>query len=180
MINLLPVEEKKRITQVFYFRLLVLFSATLGLSIFVGILALVPVYLTIAAKNTSIEQKIALQKSEALPAFNEQTLAFVKDLNLKVALIENGQKNQFIVSQKVINAVMAHQLPGIKLTAFTYDHDSLKGKKVTIQGIAPTRETLLAFRLALEQDKLFKQVDLPISNFIKGSNIQFSLNLIPS
>jgi len=50
---------------------------------------------------------------------------------------------------------------------------------VSIEGIAPSREILLAFRRLLENDPLFKSVDLPISNFIKGSNIRFNLNLIP-
>ena len=41
-------------------------------------------------------------------------------------------------------------------------------------------ERLLLFRKALEDNTAFKKVDLPISNFVKGSNIQFDINLIPS
>ena len=61
-----------------------------------------------------------------------------------------------------------------------YENDATKGKKVTVLGIAPSRELLLLFRRALEDDVAFKKVDLPISNFVKGSNIEFSLSLIPS
>jgi len=67
----------------------------------------------------------------------------------------------------------------IKITDISYENDSLNGKKISIQGTAPSREVLLSFRQAFENDNTFKQVDLPISNFVKGSNIQFYLSLIP-
>jgi hypothetical protein len=72
-------------------------------------------------------------------------------------------------------------MPDIKITQILYDNTVAKGdKKVNIQGTAPSRERLLIFRQALEGNPAFKKVDLPISNFVKGSNIQFSLSLTPA
>ena len=109
-----------------------------------------------------------------------ETNVIVKKVNSKLDLIEKSSKSQFLVSQKIINTIVVNKMPEIKITDISYDNDIEKGKKVNIEGIAPSREALLSFRLALEGDKNFKQVDLPISNFVKGSNIQFSLSLIPS
>ena len=67
---------------------------------------------------------------------------------------------------------------GIKINRIFFENDSLEGRKVNINGVAQDREKLLLFRKALEDDILFKYVDLPISNFVKGSNIEFNLNLI--
>ena len=69
-------------------------------------------------------------------------------------------------------------MPDIKINQISYENNLLKGKIINIKGSAVSRERLLLFRLAFENDANFKDVDLPISNFIKGSNIQFNLSLI--
>ena len=68
----------------------------------------------------------------------------------------------------------------IKISQISFKDTGLDVKEVNISGTAPSRERLSLFRRALEGDPLFKKVDLPISNFIKGSNIRFSLSLTPS
>ena len=105
-----------------------------------------------------------------------------------MVLIENAENNKFVVSEKVINALAAKKMPSIKITGIAYentmssspDEEPMEVKKIHIEGTAPSREVLLLFRKALEDGAVFKQVDLPISNFIKGSNIQFFLSLTPA
>ncbi len=180
MINLIPKEEKKENAKVFYGRLLILFLFMLGLSIFIGFVSLLPAYFISSAKYTDTNQKLETQKNEPLPSPSEEALAIVESLNLKLKLVENIQDNQFVVSKRIIDAVISNKMPDIKITDIAYVNDPSNGKKVNIEGTAPSREILLSFRLALEKDQSFKQVDLPISNFVKGSDIQFSLSLIPS
>ncbi len=127
-----------------------------------------------------------MQKDEPVPLIDQETLAVIKDLNYKLDLIQNAEKNKFIVSEKVINAIISKKISNIEITSISYEDDPVKisdngeaGKKVGIQGNAPSREILLSFRQALEDGATFKQVDLPISNFVKGSNIKFYLSLIP-
>jgi hypothetical protein len=124
-----------------------------------------------------------MQKNQPVPAIDQQTLLSIEDLNNKLDIIKNAEENKFVISEKVINAIILKKMPSIKITEISYEDDSLKGqeviKKISIRGNAPSREVLLSFRQALEDSVSFKQVDLPISNFIKGSNIQFYLSLIP-
>jgi|SRR3989338_1457901 len=180
MINLIPNQEKKKMIKDFYYRLTVVFLVMLCVSLFIAMLALLPAYLLSVAKNNIAEEKLETQKNEIAPPFNQETLAMMADLNLKLSLIENAEKDKFSVSEKVINAVLLKKIPSIKITRISYEDDSLKGKKISINGTAPSREILLSFRQALENDTSFQEVDLPISNFVKGFNIEFYLNLIPS
>ena len=184
MINLIPKEEKKKMVKGFYYRLVVLFLTTVSVSVLVAFIALLPSYFLSSVKNSIANEKLEKQKSEPVPLPDEKTLAVIKDLDNKLNLIERSGNNEFTVSQRVISAIILRKMPNIKITNISFESDSkngsLKGPKISIKGLAPSREALLSFRLALESDKLFKQVDLPISNFIKGSNIQFYLNLIPS
>jgi len=142
--------------------------------------AVLPSYFLSATKNDLINLKLETQKQEPLPLFDQPTLEVIKDLNNKLSLIENTQNSKIFLLSKVINAIILKKIPSIKITQITYGSDSFKGRKISISGTAPSREILLLFRRALEDDAVFKKVDLPISNFVKGSNIQFSLNLIPS
>ena len=180
MINLIPKEEKKKIIKGFYYKLLILFLVLGGVSFLISLVAILPSYFLSSVRNNIVNAKLEMQKSEPVPLPDQQTLLAIKDLNNKLTLIENAQNNKFVISEKVINAIILKKIPKIKITDISYENDSLKGKKISIQGNAPSREILLLFRQALEDSVAFKQVDLPISNFVKGSNIQFYLSLIPS
>ena len=71
------------------------------------------------------------------------------------------------------------KMPEIKIDSIYYGNTP-KGREIRINGSAPSREKLLIFRLALENDPSFSRVDLPISNFVKGSDIKFFLTLVPA
>jgi len=121
-----------------------------------------------------------MQQNEPVPLPDQKTMATVQDLNNKLDLVEKNKSNKYIVSQKIINEIILEKMPDIKVTTISYQSDGPKGKTVKISGLAKSRERLLLFRKALEDNTAFKTVDLPISNFVKGSDIQFYLSLIPS
>lgn len=187
MINLIPQAEKKKMRKNFYYRLVVLLLITGSFSLFIALVAIVPSYFTVAVKKNIVDEKLDVQKKEPVPLPDQKTLLIIKDLNSKLDLVEGIQKNKFSLSEKVVNAVILKKIPGIKITDISYENNSSQGRdpkksseKVSIQGSAVSREALLLFRKALEDSPAFKQVDLPISNFVKGSDIRFYLNLIPS
>ena len=180
MINLIPNQEKKKKVKDFYFRLGVVFMASLGGSIFIATLVILPSYFLSSFEKNLAEKKLEIQKQEPVPAADQDSLKIMEDLDRKLSLIESSEENKYFVSVKIINEIILQKMPDIKINRISYKDDPVSGKGVNIQGIAPSRERLLLFRRALEDDIAFKQVDLPISNFIKGSNIKFSLNLTPS
>jgi len=184
MINLTPNKEKKEMVRGFYFRLLALFLLMVSASFFVAFLSIFPAYLLSSAKNNIIDIKLETQRNEPVPVPDEDTLADIRDIDTRLSLIENAELNKFAVSNRVINAIISKKMPNIKITDISFKNelktDLTQEKKISIQGTAPSRELLLLFRKALEDDSNFKSVDLPISNFIKGSDIEFYLSLISS
>ena len=183
MINLIPNKEKKEMVKGFYFRLVVLFLVAGSISIVIAFVAILPAYFFSSAKSNLINTKLEAQKLEPVPLPDQETLAVIKDLDKKLDLIEQAESSRFVVSEKVVNAIILKKTPAIKITDISYQKDKkndLSKGKISVQGTAPSREILLLFRRALEDDVNFKNVDLPISNFVKGSDIQFYLSLIPS
>ena len=180
MINLIPNQEKKRMVKGFYYRLVVLLLIMASAFFLIALVAILPSFFLSSSKDETANMKLEMQKNQPVPLPDQQTLAVIKDVNHKLSMVENAENHKFIVSQKVINAILLKKISNIKITDISYENDPVKGKKISIQGEAPSREVLLLFRQALEDNDNFKQVDLPISNFVKGSNIQFYLSLIPS
>lgn len=180
MINLIPNEEKKRMTANFYYRVAIVFLVMIDFCILIAFVSIIPSYILASIKNTVVNTKLKTQRTEPIPLFDQQALTAINDINSKLDMIENAEKNKFLISEKVINNISSVKRPDIKITRILYENDSIAGRKISIEGIAPSREVLLIFRQALEDNSAFKNVDLPISNFIKGSNIRFSLSLIPA
>ncbi len=180
MLNLIPKEEKKKIVRSFYLKIVVLFLVMGSLSVWVVTISILPAYFVSSTKKSIANNKLITQQQEPMPIPQEKTLSVIKETNNKLKLIENAEKNSFLVSQKIIVAILSKKTPDIRITDISYENDLKKGRLISIQGIAPSREILLSFRQALEDDKNFKQVDLPVSNFVKGSDIQFYLSLMPS
>jgi Tfp pilus assembly protein PilN len=178
MINLIPIEEKKKIRKDFYYRLLIVFLILFVFLAFVSLVAMVPAYVTSVDKKISINKKLEIQKNEVMPEIDQQAQIAIKDLDNRLGLLEKARENKYVFSKKVIDEIISKKVSGIKINRIFYENDSLEGRKVNITGLAQNREQLLLFRRALENDSTFKNVDLPISNFVKGQDIQFNLDLI--
>ncbi len=96
---------------------------------------------------------------------------------MKINLIESSEKNRFSVSEKVVDEIIARKMSDIKILQIDYEKGIDGARIVKITGMAPDRERLLLFRQTLESDQNFSNVDLPISNFVKGKNINFELKI---
>jgi hypothetical protein len=177
MINLIPIEGQKRMIKGFYLRFIIVFAFLFSFCMFVALVSLIPSYFLANNKEKDAQIKLEIQKNEPMPKLDQETLALIKDIDSKLTIVENSNKNKFLVSEKVINQIMSSKMPDIKINRISFERDVVSDKKVSIYGTAPSRERLLLFRKALEENSAFLNVDLPVSNFIKGENIEFYLSL---
>jgi len=179
MINLIPNQDKKQMAKDFYRRLLVVFLVALAVSFFIGFVALLPAYFFSTVQKEIANNKLKEQIEVPLPQFNQDTLSVVQDLNDKMNLLSLANKDKFVATKRIINDIVSNKTPEVKINQISFSRESLEGGVVSIRGSAPSRDSLLSFRFMLEKNKNFRNVDLPISNFIKDSNIQFFLTLNP-
>ena len=163
----------------FYLRLVAVFFVMLSISFLIASVSILPSFLLSYTEKNLIDAKLESQKEEVVSVPDQNTLMTIKDLKNKLTLVENIKKDGFF-SQKILNEIILKKMPVIKITEIFYQDNGKAGQKINISGQAPSREILLLFRRALEDDVAFSKVDLPISNFVKGSNIKFNLSLIPS
>ncbi len=180
MINLTPKEERKKIKGDFYLRLLIVFLFSVSISIVIFDVAMIPAYFAAKISKDAVEKKLIDQKNTPVPALDIETQTIIQNINSRIKIVKDVEQNKFLVSERVINQILLKKMTDIKISSIVYNSDSGSIKKIQITGSAPSRERLLLFRRALEENTLFKSVDLPISNFIKGSDIIFSLTLSPA
>ncbi len=180
MINLIPNQEKKEMIRNFYYRLGTIFFFSIALVMLVGAIALLPSYVLSSMKKNLNNEKLESVKAEPTYLADQETEKEISGLDAKLTLLEKAQGRKFIVSERIINEVLSKKIPDVKITQISFEEDKAAAKKVSIRGTARSREGLLLFRRALEDDPSFKMVDLPISNFVKGTNIQFNVTLIAS
>jgi len=152
MINLIPSKEKKKMNQEFYYRFVVLFLLMISTAVFIGLVALLPSYFISLSKKSSINKELETQKGTATFETNQKILETIETINRKLDIVENKKNDAFIVSEQAIKNVLVKKIAGIKITRIGYEDNTVKGKKVSISGTAPSREVLLSFRQALEQE----------------------------
>lgn len=180
MINLIPIEEKVRINREFCFRLLSVSFLTFGLLFLISCVVIFPSYVFLMEKKTAIDLKLDLQKKEPVPEIDQKALNIIEDLNKKIETVDKSQKERYDISTKIIKEILLRKIAGIKLTQIYYSVDELGEKRISMSGVASDRAHLLDFRKSLEADTSFSKVNLPISNFVKDSDIEFNLTLVPS
>lgn len=178
MINLTPNQEKKKLIKDFYMRLIIVFFFSLGIAILFSTLALVPAYI-LARQNINIEKKnMANIKQIQNSKIDEKTLSNIGKLNSRLTIIEKSKNKDFTISEKIVNDIILKKNSNIKIDKFNFEENIESGKTLKIEGLANTREKLLAYRKSFENDPRFSKVDLPITSFIKSTDIKFNLTLI--
>lgn len=172
---LLPTAEKFALRREYYTRLLTVGCFLFSVAILSGIVSMLPTYI-----NARIKEKDSLNKVSSLKDESKASglLAIEKELK--------GDSTLFTFLDKTSNKVHASSIiediiesrGNVTILSFDYARVSASSVSLIIQGKAPTRESLLAFKSRLESLAKDAIVELPVSQLAERSNIQFSLRFI--
>lgn len=168
MINLLPPEEKQKLKQKKIQKMILFFGSLFFLFFLSSILGLL-------ALNFYLEGEIAIQKA-ILKDFEEQ---LNKKENLKLKK-EIKKINQEILEVKSFwsqkEVILPHLKKIVELLGPEISLQSLSWQKTTnlfsLQGKAKKRENLVALRESLQKEG-FKEINFPLSNWVKPKEIDF-------
>ena len=181
MINLLPTEEKKKNYLFFHVRLGIFYFMLVAIVFFLFAVALLPAYFFSVINENVAEQKYQNVLNTPIKDVPEETMSIINEVNSQINLIEKTKEQNFILTSSVIDPVLSSRMTDIKILNISYQKDQKDEegilKIVKITGIAPNRERLLLFKQILQSNPLFEKVDLPISNFVRGEDIDFELTL---
>jgi hypothetical protein len=136
---------------------------------------LIPSYILAMTKYNFVRDQVTkLEASQARMGQQKEVDTEIKKVNKKVALFLGDEKNPSPVPSELIFKVIGMKNPTLRLSGILYDVTALR-ERLVISGQAASRDGLAQFVETLKKDKTFTLVDLPISSYVKSTNIDFSL-----
>lgn len=175
MINLLPQEQKKALQRYATIRFIVVILLFVCFLTIVATLFLVPVYVFIDSKAKLAQTQLAqITTTEGFK--NDETLSeIIGDINKRLNVIGLDKKD-VVISDVIIMPLLQAKPATLTLTEIFVAKNEEGIFAVQIGGIAPNRESLQGFVASLEKVSTFINVTLPISNYVKGTDIAYTIN----
>ncbi|MEK7179850.1 MAG: hypothetical protein AAB706_00055 [Patescibacteria group bacterium] len=175
MFNLLPNEEKKDIYTTYSIRRAILGLLFLFLAGIVMCVSLIPSFVLTKAKESEILQQIEfLNTSLALKNVNVLNQAIITARDDVKVLKDFASKSTSVFD--LFNKILEKKSANIRLTGILFGAVSDK-RQIVLNGIAKDREALLEFAQSIGREKAFSDISLPVSNFAKNKDIEFSFSV---
>lgn len=177
IINILPEKDKKFLLIEYWERF---FTTFLFLSIIVLIWAsilLFPSYLFSQTKENLANKTLELFNKQNPELINMDINKSIENINLKLNILNNG-KADYNVSNKVLDNILSSRIDGITFSQILFNKKVSGDSLVEIHGFAKDRDSLRGFKNKLESNENFFSVDLPISNFLEKTDLNFTISLI--
>lgn len=172
--TLLPLHERILLRREYHVRVTIVFLFMVCLSLLIGISSLFMTYV----KALSLESDVQA-KANAVDV--EKDSKDIKDIQQSVvkslALLDSLNKEKKVVPFSDLIGGIINMRSVLRFTAFSVAKVGTTTYNISIQGIAPTRNSLLTFKTNFENLATGNKVELPVSELAKSTNIQFSLQL---
>lgn len=175
MFNLLPNEEKKELYSTYAIRRVILALLFLFLAGIVICASLIPSFILTKAKEADILQQIEfLNASLALKNVNVLNQAIVTARDDVKVLKDFASKGTSVFD--LFNKILEKKSENVRLTGILFGVVNAK-RQIVLNGIAKDREALLGFAQSIGREKAFSNISLPVSNFAKNKDIEFSFSV---
>lgn len=171
MINLLPPQQKEELLEEERLKLVL----TLGIIILAFLVSLILILFSIKTSlisDSGIQKIYFEQRKKELENLEIQELeAKIKNYNLTLSKLKTFYQNPDLTS---ILEKISETLPqGTYLTTLNF---SPQTSQISLTGFSPTREILLQFKENLERTEGLKEIYFPPPNWLKPTEIDFSVN----
>lgn len=139
--------------------------------VLIGTIGLLPSYIWLRAteKESFLKKQTIADNAVADPSLNQ----FLADATVKMKGLEAVSGISYRV---MIDHLVDAKGPGIKLNDIQFGNQN-GHTSLSLSGVSADRESLVAFSKALEKQPEYSSVKVPVSNFIKDRNIEFSLDI---
>lgn len=175
MFNLLPDNLKEKIRSEYYLRLIVVvFVFVIGIQVSF-LIFLFPSWLISMEKEKEIISQSEISGKSLQDSQIDLVNSAINTINAKLRVINTTLEYPRVVS--LIDSILSQKTGSIHIDGITYISQGVTTGKMVIAGTSTTRESLVVFAKKLEESRLFSSVDLPISNFAKDKDIDFSISM---
>lgn len=174
MNNLLPQNARSAVRHIYVSRLA--FVVTLGCIAFsfVAIAVLLPSYVFTLTREQVVKDKFANIQTTETAKLDSDIRKILNDSRSKTESIWSSLSSAKILP--TIKKIIDVKQGSITVTSFDIGKITEGKRRVGVEGIAKNREALVSFSKELEKVKDFADVNVPITNFQKSSDIPFTIS----
>jgi len=145
-----------------------------GVAIAFGGVFFVPSYMLLHSHIGTVTQETDSLEGRATTA--REAKALVKKTNLFATELTQGLHNYTF--SEIITAIQSVQGDGVELESFTASRDETGAiGEIKVRGSAVSREDLTAFKKNIEAQSMFGTAEVPIEDFVKGSDLPFTITI---
>lgn len=173
MVNLLPIQEQKKLRTLYRVRLSAVLLFLLSAIVFAGGVLLVPSYFLAETGAAAAQKDLDTSLQSAAARSSSSALAKLALLKERVSLLNDYGRTP--VSALILSHIAADASSDIGVNAIDITFTGSGEGKVNVSGKAKTRAALIAFGQKLQDDSAFQGASVPVSDLAGGSNIDFGI-----
>jgi hypothetical protein len=169
--NLLPPYQREIIRGEIMTRLL---FVALGIMSFLALIFLILMYnalLYVNLQTPAVVGRVAAEQGTQKSNLVELVEKDINELNGALLSIDKIRKKESFNFPYILRVIGAAVPEGAKMTNITYREGS-----IVISGHADQRSEVLKLKENLEKEKVFKNINSPLSNIIKEQDINFNFS----
>ena len=177
IINVLPEEEKRVIRKEYWMRFFIIFMNLVALIGVFAVLLLFPSYFLSKLKTNLIEERIESFNKENSDLIDNNIDKIILDINSKLKVLNaNNKDSQF--GYNILNNLLSSRTEGIYFSQIFFNDKTVESlPTLELRGVATSRDALRNFKTALDGDPSYAEVNLPISDFLEKSNLDFTISI---
>ena len=146
-----------------------------GFALIISILLLLPSYFLSQVRAN--EARAELERSKHVLDTEVQPEDVTKEITAALRNANDLKPFTQPLSVYQLVRVFENKPTGIKITNISFTNGAPEQSKIIVEGKAPNRESLTTFGDLVEGRAEFASVELPVSNFVKEKDIDFSMTI---
>ena len=175
MLNLLPKDQKNKMTREYRVRFWVVACALFLAGEIISLVLLFPSYLTTQTRINILNSQSAGLKAQNITAESSRLSNIVQQTNNYLSVFNSSSTSPGVVT--MIQDIVDMRGDAVRISSVFYRINNGQ-QQIVISGRANTRQSLLDFVKKLKSQPGVVSADLPVSDFAKAQNIDFSINVL--
>jgi len=176
MLNVLPQQQKNILRKEYSMRRMAAILGLIVCALLISLVLLTPSYFSFHIRSGQARTELE-QTKQALDT-DLQSDAFTADLNEAIRHV--ADLRPLVEPHSAYNLVRIFESKPSSIKIFEISFRGAtdeRSAEISVRGKATDRESLKAFGRSLEGRVEFESVDLPVSNFVKESDIDFLMSV---
>lgn len=173
MFNLLPEADKKNVLKEYSMRRAVVILLFLLVAGLIALVTALPSKLLSSSKFKGVQKQIEVSKTIAILNEEAKLTSSLSLVNSKLTALKDAGGSSIV---DLIERIIVKKGQSIKIRGISYIRNVDKST-ISLSGVTQNRESLLNFVKSLKTEPLWSEVNLPVSNFAKEKDAEFTIEI---